>query len=69
VQMWSSVLLMSSLSLLFKRSVDVVGGVIVTDPDKAMQIVAEGGGTRELRAATKFIVMKPKPGTADLVSS
>jgi uncharacterized protein (DUF4213/DUF364 family) len=54
---------------LFKRGVDVVGGVIVTDPEKAMQIVAEGGGTPQLRAATKFIVMKPKPGTADLVSS
>ena len=45
---------------LFRRGVDIIGGVIVTNPERAMQIVAEGGGTPQLKAATKFIIIKPK---------
>jgi uncharacterized protein (DUF4213/DUF364 family) len=45
---------------LFKRGVDVMGGVIVTNPDRVMQIVAEGGGTPQFKGATRFVVMKPK---------
>jgi len=47
---------------LFKRGADIVGGVIVTDADKALRIVAEGGGTPQLRAAVRFVTMKPKSG-------
>ncbi len=43
----------------FKRGVHVIAGVIVTDPDRAMQVVAEGGGTPQLKAATRFVVVKP----------
>jgi hypothetical protein len=46
----------------------LIGGVIVTNPEIAMQVVAEGGGTPQLKAATRFVVMKPKAGMADLVS-
>jgi uncharacterized protein (DUF4213/DUF364 family) len=45
---------------LFAHGVDVVGGVIVTDPDKALRIVVEGGGTPQLKAAVRFVTMKPK---------
>lgn len=45
---------------LFRRGVDLIGGVIVTDPDKAMQVVAEGGGTPQLKSATKFVTIKPR---------
>lgn len=44
---------------LFKRGVDLIGGVIVTNPEIAMQVVAEGGGTPQLKAATRFVVIKP----------
>jgi uncharacterized protein (DUF4213/DUF364 family) len=47
---------------LFKRGADVVGGVIVTDADKALRIVAEGGGTPQLKAAVRFVTMKPRSG-------
>jgi uncharacterized protein (DUF4213/DUF364 family) len=47
---------------LFKRGADVVGGVIVTDADKALRIIAEGGGTPQLKAAVRFVTMKPKSG-------
>jgi uncharacterized protein (DUF4213/DUF364 family) len=45
---------------LFKRGVDLIGGIIVTDPDRAMQVVAEGGGTPQLKAATRFVIIKPR---------
>jgi uncharacterized protein (DUF4213/DUF364 family) len=47
---------------LFKRGADAVGGVIVTDADKALRIVAEGGGTPQLKAAVRFVTMKPRSG-------
>ena len=45
---------------LFTRGVSAIGGVIVTDAEKAMQIVAEGGGTPQLKVATRFVVIKAK---------
>jgi len=45
---------------LFARGVSAIAGVIVTDDEKAMQIVAEGGGTPQLKAATRFVVIKAK---------
>ena len=45
---------------LFKRGVTCVGGIKVLDPDKLMQIVAEGGGTQQLKAAAEFINLRPK---------
>jgi uncharacterized protein (DUF4213/DUF364 family) len=47
---------------LFKHGADVVGGLIVTDADKALRIVAEGGGTQQLKAAGRFVTMKPRSG-------
>lgn len=47
---------------LFARGVSAIGGVVVTDPEKAMQIVAEGGGTPQLKVATRFVVIKAKMG-------
>jgi uncharacterized protein (DUF4213/DUF364 family) len=45
--------------VLFMRRVSLIGGVIARDPDKAMQIVAEGGGTPKLKSAMEFVVIKP----------
>jgi uncharacterized protein (DUF4213/DUF364 family) len=45
---------------LFERGVSAIAGVIVVDSEKAMQIVAEGGGTPQLKVATRFVVIKPK---------
>ncbi len=45
---------------LFKCGVTCVGGIKVLDPDKLMQIVAEGGGTQQLKAAAEFINLRPK---------
>jgi uncharacterized protein (DUF4213/DUF364 family) len=47
---------------LFKHGADVVGGLIVTDADRALRIVAEGGGTQQLKAAGRFVTMKPRSG-------
>ncbi|MFQ5710636.1 MAG: Rossmann-like domain-containing protein [Candidatus Geothermarchaeales archaeon] len=45
---------------LFKRGVTAVGCVRIPDPDWVMRIVAEGGGTHQLRAAVDFIVVRPR---------
>lgn len=45
---------------LFKRGVSAIAGAIVVNAEKAMQIVAEGGGTPQLKEAAKFVVIKPK---------
>jgi len=44
---------------LFERGVSAIAGVIVVDSEKAMQIVSEGGGTPQLKAAVKFVVIEP----------
>jgi uncharacterized protein (DUF4213/DUF364 family) len=45
---------------LFKRGVDLAGGVRILDPDKAIQIIGEGGGTPQLRQAGKFVTYRAK---------
>jgi uncharacterized protein (DUF4213/DUF364 family) len=45
---------------LFEKGVSVIGGSIVVDPDKVLQIVAEGGGIHQLKNSLKFIVIEPK---------
>ena len=45
---------------LFERGVSAIAGAIVVDAEKAMQIVAEGGGTPQLKTAAKFVIIKPK---------
>lgn len=45
---------------LFKRGVTIVGGIKVLDPNKLLQIVAEGGGTQQLKAAAEFINLRSK---------
>jgi uncharacterized protein (DUF4213/DUF364 family) len=50
------------LDPLFKHEADIVGAVIVTDADKALRMIAEGEGTPQLRAAVRFVTMKPKSG-------
>jgi len=39
--------------------VTVIGGVRVLDPDKMIQIIAEGGGTPQLKSVTEFITLRP----------
>jgi uncharacterized protein (DUF4213/DUF364 family) len=46
--------------VLFERGVTVIGGVKVTDADRMMQVVSEGGGTPALKTAVQFITIKPK---------
>jgi len=46
--------------VLFERGVTVVGGVKITDTNKMLQIVSEGGGTPALKSAVQFISIKPK---------
>ena len=45
---------------LFERGVPAIAGTIVVDSERAMQIVAEGGGTPQLKGAVRFVVIKPK---------
>lgn len=45
---------------LFRRGVDFAGGIRILDPDKAMQIIGEGGGTPQLRQAGKFVTYRAK---------
>lgn len=45
---------------LFKHGVTIVGGIKVLNPDRLLQIVAEGGGTQQLKEAVEFINMRPK---------
>lgn len=40
---------------LFRYGATIVGGIKVVDAEKLMQIVAEGGGTRQIKRAVKFI--------------
>jgi uncharacterized protein (DUF4213/DUF364 family) len=43
---------------LFKRGVNFAGGIRIIDPNKAMQIIGEGGGTPQLRQAGKFVTYR-----------
>jgi hypothetical protein len=46
--------------VLFEHGTTIVGGIKVTDTDKMMQIVSEGGGVPSLMEAIKFICFRPK---------
>ena len=43
---------------LFDRGVDFTGGLRIINPDKAMQIIAEGGGTPQMRQAGEFVTYR-----------
>jgi uncharacterized protein (DUF4213/DUF364 family) len=45
---------------LFTRRVTSVGGIAMHDADKALQVIAEGGGTPCLRTAGAFIPFKAR---------
>jgi len=47
--------------VLFKHGATIVGTVRVKNPDAAMKIVAEGGGTPSLSDAVEFVVYRPSP--------
>jgi len=45
---------------LFKHGVTLIGGIKITDSEKIMQIISEGGGTPNFKVACKQIVVKPR---------
>jgi len=45
---------------LFRRRVHYASGIKIHDPEKAMRIIMEGGGTPQLRQAAEFITYKAK---------
>jgi uncharacterized protein (DUF4213/DUF364 family) len=45
---------------LFRRGVDYAGGIRIRDADKALQVIAEGGGTPRLRMAGEFVTFKAR---------
>jgi len=45
---------------LFRMGVDYAGGIRINDPDKAMQILSEGGGTPQLKGAGEFITYRAR---------
>jgi len=53
-------------TVLFKHGATAVGTVKVTDADRAMRIIAEGGGTPSFADAIEFVVYKPVPGAGEL---
>jgi uncharacterized protein (DUF4213/DUF364 family) len=44
---------------LFDKGVTAMGGVKILDGDKMIQIIAEGGGTPQLKSITEFITIRP----------
>jgi uncharacterized protein (DUF4213/DUF364 family) len=45
---------------LFDKGVTAIGGVKILDGDRMIQIIAEGGGTPQLKPITEFITIRPK---------
>jgi len=45
---------------LFGRGVDYAGGIRIRNADKALQVIAEGGGTPRLRMAGEFVTFKAR---------
>lgn len=43
---------------LFNRGANYAGGIRITDADRALQVIAEGGGTPQLRMAGEFVTFK-----------
>lgn len=46
--------------VLFDYNADALAGVIITKPEKALEIVSQGGGRRELEDVIKFVYMEKK---------
>ncbi|MDI6916515.1 MAG: DUF364 domain-containing protein [Thermoplasmatales archaeon] len=46
--------------VLFDYNVDALAGVLVTEPEKVLRIVSQGGGRRELEDVIKFVYMEKK---------
>jgi uncharacterized protein (DUF4213/DUF364 family) len=44
---------------LFDKGVTAIGGVKILDGDRMIQIIAEGGGTPQLKPITEFITIRP----------
>ena len=47
-------------SPLFNHGATIVGSIRVLDANKLLQIVAEGGGTRQLKEAVEFVNIRPR---------
>ncbi|MEM3641992.1 MAG: DUF364 domain-containing protein, partial [Candidatus Bathyarchaeia archaeon] len=45
---------------LFKHGVTLIGCIKVTDGEKIMQTISEGGGTPNFKTACKHIIIKPR---------
>lgn len=45
---------------LFNRGADYAGGIRIRDADKALQVIAENGGTPRLRMAGEFVTFKAR---------
>jgi uncharacterized protein (DUF4213/DUF364 family) len=46
---------------LFERGVTIIGSIKALNADRLLQIIAEGGGTPQMKSAVKFINIRPKP--------
>jgi len=46
---------------LFNRGVTIISGIRVVDADRLLQIIAEGGGTPQIKSAVKFVNIRPMP--------
>ncbi|MFQ6085581.1 MAG: Rossmann-like domain-containing protein [Candidatus Bathyarchaeia archaeon] len=45
---------------LFRHGSTIVSGIRVVDPDRVMQIIAEAGGTPQIKSAARFITIRPR---------
>jgi hypothetical protein len=53
-------------TILFKHGATAVGTVKVTNSDRVMRIIAEGGGTPSFADAVEFVVYKPVPRAGEV---
>lgn len=44
----------------FRRGVKVIGGIKVVNAERLLDIIAEGGGTMQIKPTVKFLIMKQK---------
>lgn len=47
-------------TILFEYGADALAGSLVTDPKKALEIVSQGGGRKELSGVIKFVYLEKK---------
>ncbi len=45
---------------LFKHGVTIIGCIKVTDGEKIMQVISEGGGTPNFKIASKSVILRPR---------